>query len=383
MSWRTCFVGHVDRMGLFALVLLACAPGRPTPAARPAADAGRPEARAVAASEAEPRAGHFVIRGAEVVGVGVADVEVKDGRIAAIGAVAAGPPALQRAGRWIVPAAIDSHVHLSYLPGGRRMLDGGVAAAVDLAAPLAALREGEAPSELMVLPSGPMITARGGYPTRDWGSDGYGLEVDGPAAATEAVEALAAAGAKLIKVPVTDAPTLPPATLKAIVTAAHARGLKVAAHALFDRHARAAAEAGVDLLAHVPVEPLQARTVEAWAGRAAISTLSAFGGAAVENLKKLRAAGVTVLYGTDFGNTQLAGISGEEIDLLVEAGLDGQAIVTAMTSAPAQYWGLDSQGPGVLVPGGVASFLIVTADPRATPSTLAEPEAVFIAGTRR
>ncbi|MCY1012538.1 hypothetical protein OV079_44815 [Nannocystis pusilla] len=275
------------RAGLCGLLLLACAPGRAPEAARPVAEARAEQAapREAAASEAEPRAGHFVIRGAEIVGVGVADVEVKDGRIAAIGAVAAGPPELPRAGRWIVPAAIDSHVHLSYLPGGRRMLDGGVAAAVDLAAPLTALREREAPPELVVLPSGPMITARAGYPTRDWGSDGYGLEVDGPAAATEAVETLAAAGARLIKVPVTDGPTLPPATLKAIVTAAHARGLKVAAHALFDRHARTAAEAGVDLLAHVPVEPLQARTVEAWAGRAAISTLSAFGGAAVENLE--------------------------------------------------------------------------------------------------
>jgi imidazolonepropionase-like amidohydrolase len=100
----------------------------------------------------------------------------------------------------------------------------------------------------------------------------------------------------------------------------------------------------------------------------------------------LRAAGTTVLYGTDLGNTQLAAISGEEIDLLLEAGLDGQAIVTAMTTAPARYWGLDQAtppGPGVLRVDGVASFMIVAADPRLTPTTLAEPEAVFVAGVRR
>ncbi|WAS92660.1 amidohydrolase family protein [Nannocystis punicea] len=343
-------------------------------------------APSVSAVEAEPRGGHFVIRGAEIVGVGVADLAVKDGRIAAIGSVPAGPPELRRAGRWIVPAAIDSHVHLSFLPGGRRLLDAGVAAVVDLAAPLSGLAEREAPPELVVLPSGPMITARGGYPTRDWGSDGYGLEVESAAAAEQAVDTLADAGAKVIKVPVTDAPALPPATLRALVTRAHARGLKVAAHALLDRHARVAAEAGADVLAHAPVEPLQARTVEAWAGRAVISTLSAFGGAAGENLTKLRAAGMTVLYGTDLGNTQIAAISGEEIDLLLEAGLDGQAILTAMTTAPAQYWGLDQAtppGPGVLRVGGVASFMIVAADPRLTPGTLAEPEAVFVAGVRR
>jgi imidazolonepropionase-like amidohydrolase len=334
----------------------------------------------------EPRGGHFAIRGAEIVGVGVADLEVKDGRVVAIGAVAAEVPALQRAGRWIVPAAIDSHVHLSYLPGGRRLLDGGVAAVVDLAAPLTALREREAPPELVVLASGPMITARAGYPTRDWGEDGFGLEVEGVTAAVQAVETLATAGAKVIKVPVTDGPTLPPATLRAIVQAAHARGLKVAAHALFDRHARAAADAGADLLAHAPVEPLQAGTVEAWAGRAVISTLSAFGGAAGENLARLRAAGATVLYGTDLGNTQVPAISSEEIALLMAAGLDGSAIVAAMTTTPAQYWGLDraeTPGPGVLAVGGVASFLVLAADPRTSPGALAEPEAVFIAGSQR
>jgi len=360
--------------------LLACAPGRAPEAARPSGPAPVKPPEVAEVAEAEPRAGHFVIRGADIVGVGVADLEVKDGRVAAIGAVLAGPPELRRAGRWIAPAVIDSHVHLSYLPAGRRLLDGGVAAVVDLAAPLAALREGEAPPELVVVPSGPMITARGGYPTRDWGRDGYGLEVADARAGEQAVDALADAGARVIKVPVTDAPALSPATLRAIVTRAHARGLKVAAHALFDGHARAAAEAGADVLAHAPVEPLAEGTVQAWAGRAVIGTLSAFGGAAVDNLTRLRAAGVTVLYGTDLGNTQVTAISGEEIDLLVAAGLDGPAIVAAMTTAPAQYWGLEV---GTLRVGGPASLIIVAADPRLTPATLAEPEAVFIAGARR
>lgn len=360
---------------------MACAPGRAPAAARPGPDVREAASQVgVEAAPVAPREGHFVIRGAELVGVGAVDVEVKDGVIAAIGAAPAGLPSQPATGRWIVPAAIDSHVHLSYLPAGRRLLDGGVAAVIDLAAPLADLADSDAPRELVVLRSGPMITARGGYPTRDWGADGYGLEVDDRRAAEQAVETLADAGARVIKVPVTDAPALSPAMMRAIVARAHARGLKVAAHALFDRHARAAAEAGADVLAHAPVEPLQAATVEAWAGRAVVSTLSAFGGAAVDNLRRLRAAGATVLYGTDLGNTQLAGISGEEIELLVQAGLEGQAILTAMTEAPARYWGL---GSGTLAVGGPATFLIVAADPRATPTTLAEPEAVYVHGVRR
>ena len=47
---------------------------------------------------------------------------------------------------------------------------------------------------------------------------------------------------------------------------------------------------------------------------AVVSTLAAFGGspAAVDNLRRLHAAGATVLYGTDLGNTRDAGPSAEE-----------------------------------------------------------------------
>lgn len=387
MARRTCVSGHLIEVTARAwLVALAtgCASGT-APASGEAPATRAVEVRAEArAPQPAPLAGHFVVRGAEVVGVGVVDVEVRDGVIAAIGTGGPGLPVVAATGRWIVPAAIDSHVHLSYLPAGRRLLRAGVAAVVDLAAPLEALQERDAPPELTVLRSGPMITARGGYPTRDWGADGFGLEVDGAKAAGQAVDTLADAGARVIKVPVTDPPVLGAAALRAIVARAHARGLKVVAHALLDGHARAAAEAGADVLAHSPVEPLQEATVKAWAGRAVIGTLSAFGGAAPANLRRLRAAGATVLYGTDLGNTQLIGISGEEIELLQEAGLDGTAILEAMTAAPAKFWGLlDEGGPGVLRVGGPASFLILRGDPRMTPLALAEPEAVFVGGRRQ
>jgi imidazolonepropionase-like amidohydrolase len=336
------------------------------------------------AARAEEPAGHFVIRGATVVGVGPADVEVRDGKIAAIGATANAASEVAAAGQWVVPACIDSHVHLSYLPVGRRVLAGGVAAVVDLAAPIEALTRPDSPPELLVWRSGPMITARGGYPTQDWGSDGYGLEVDGAEAAARAVDTLADAGAKLIKVPVTEARALEPKALRAIVERAHARGLKVAAHALLDRQAKIAADEGVDVLAHAPVEPLREATVAAWSGRAVISTLDAFGGSreAVENLRRLRAAGATVLYGTDLGNTRSPGIDAEELGLLVEAGFDGRAIVAAMTLVPRDYWGM-SGGPGSLTVGGPASFIIVPRDPLVEPMALAEPTAVYVAGVRQ
>jgi len=94
-----------------------------------------------------------------------------------------------------------------------------------------------------------------------------------------------------------------------------------------------------------------------------------------------------VLYGTDLGNTREAGISGDEIDLLVETGLDGAAVLAAATATPAAFWSFpgDSPGtegarPGTLAPGGPASLLILAADPRMTPRTLAAPLAVYIDG---
>lgn len=94
-----------------------------------------------------------------------------------------------------------------------------------------------------------------------------------------------------------------------------------------------------------------------------------------------------MLFGTDLGNTREAGISGDEIDLLVEAGLSGDAVLAAATATPAGFWsfaaaspGTEGGRPGILAPGGPASLLILAADPRMTPRTLA---AVYIDGQLR
>ena len=324
----------------------------------------------------------FAIRGAEVLGYGVVDVEVDGGKIVAIGAVDAGLPGVDARGRFIAPTFVDSHVHLAYWPVGEELLDHGVTAVVDLAAPLAWLDAPRVPPELRVIASGPMITARRGYPTRGWGADGYGREVGGPREAEAAVDELHAHGAKIIKLPITDGPALAEDALRAAVQRAHERGLKVVSHALMDVEVRTAAAVGVDVLAHTPVEAVS--DAAAWRGRAVISTLSAFGGSSetIDNLRQLRAAGATVLYGTDLGNSRDAGISYDEIELLVVAGLDGPAILDAGTRAPAAYWGLPG-GVGAISVGGPADLLILQADPRTTPLTLAQPEAVYVAGVRR
>ena len=361
---------------LLLLNLSACAGHS---ACQPAADSA--VELAAAPDTAAEQEGAVVLSGGSLAGGEVADVRLEDGVIAAVGSVSLeGAVGVDVAGKWLAPAFVDSHVHLAYQPDAEGMLDGGVVAAVDLAAPVDFLTAELDP--LTVIAAGPMITAPGGYPTQSWGSGGYGLECEDDAAAA-AVDSLADMGAGVIKVPLTSGPTLSEAALAAVVETAHSRGLKVAVHALSDDEAALAAAVGVDVLAHTPTAALSESTIAAWADGAVISTLAAFGGGSttVANLVALREAGATVLYGTDFGNLRTAGIVEEELALLAEAGLSGAEILAAGTSAPAQWWGLS--GLGALVVGGEGSVLVLGSDPMVDAAALAAPEQVWVRGVRR
>src|SRR5207249_6999813 len=98
---------------------------------------------------------------------------------------------------------------------------------------------------------------------------------------------------------------------------------------------------GADVLAHTPVEPLPDDLVQQAAARHVwlVSTLHAFGGtsAALDNLRRLRAAGVRVAYGTDLGNQGTApGIDANELALLGKTGFSGREAIEAATSAAAE-----------------------------------------------
>lgn len=326
----------------------------------------------------------LLLQGGTVVGQGLADVRVVAGEITEIGALTAQPEetVIDVSGRFLAPAFIDSHVHMLYLPLHEAMAAGGVAAVVDMAAPVQIFDTSLAP--LRVLAAGPMITAVAGYPTQSWGANGYGLECADAEAAADAVEQLHDLGAALIKLPITTGAQLDDAALKAATDAAHALDLPVASHALSNEQALRAALAGVDVLAHTPTEALAPSTTAMWSGRAVVSTLRAFGGspAAVGNLQALRAAGATVVYGTDFGNTSTPGIDLGELMLLQQAGLTPQEILSAGTSAPAQLWMGDEAPLGAIEVGKDASLLVLTVDPLIDPLTLADPAMVFIRGVQ-
>src|SRR5258705_12555677 len=101
------------RFLITAAVVAACGNGKPTP-------------RAEVGSSA-PAAGVTARLGDDVV-----TITIDGDRIAAVTPAAPGAAATG----WVMPAIIDSHVHLAFWPVGKELADHGVAGAVDLAGPL-------------------------------------------------------------------------------------------------------------------------------------------------------------------------------------------------------------------------------------------------------
>ena len=275
-------------------------------------------------------------------------------RIVSAGAAADAPPSDREVeGDWfLMPGAVDHHVHIG-LSDPRAVLRGGVTACRDLAWPpdeifpladLSAATDFDGPR---VIAAGPMLTARGGYPSRaGWCPPGGWVEVEGPEEAGASVERMAEQDPAAVKIALNAeaGPTLSDRELVAACQAAHRQGLRVTAHVQGPGQAERAVGAGVDELAHCPwTERLADDLVEAVARRmSVVSTLDihSYGKrtpqleVAVDNLSRLRAAGATVLYGTDLGNGPIPpGIHAGEALHLAAAGLSADAILDSMTRA--------------------------------------------------
>ena len=316
-----------------------------------------------------------------------AALAVDAGRIAG---EARNPPAgartLDASGLLLLPAFVDAHVHLSVAGNvvdvAAAELRGGVAAVLDLGEPERILPISAGP--LRVRFAGPLLTAPRGYPTQSWGANGYGLELATADDARTAVQRLAKAGARFVKLAFDRRfPVLDAEVARSAAGEAHRLGLRVAAHALDVDAARRALAAGADVLAHTPVEPLPDDLVREVAARKlwVISTLHAFGGTAgaLDNLRRLRAAGVRVAYGTDLGNQGTApGIDAKELELLASAGLSLREVIAAATVASAELLG--EADLGHLRRGAAASVIGVPEAALQDARLLAHPPLVLIDG---
>jgi imidazolonepropionase-like amidohydrolase len=291
-------------------------------------------------------------------------------------------------GLTVLPGVIDTHVHLDFYPPGD-VLAGGVTTVRDLgwpAARLARLRRDAGTTAPRLLAAGQILTVPGGYPIRAaWAPPGTARPVGGAEDAATAVAELAEAGAAVVKVALDErvGPTLPPATLAALVNSARGHGLAVTAHVAGAQQVEKALDAGVAELAHWPFtrRQLPGALVRRMAGAVTVVPTMHIEptGARLAGLAAFVAHGGRVVYGTDLGNQgPPPGIDVVELGLMVEAGLTGGQAIAAATGGAAAHLALD--GLGRVAPGAVADLVAVEGDPLAGLAALERVRLVSLGG---
>jgi hypothetical protein len=265
-----------------------------------------------------------------------------------------------------------------------------------------------------VYSAGTLVTAAGGHGTE------FGMRIptlDRAEDAAAFIDARLAEGSDFIKLVMEDAalyggarPTLSAQSVQAAIRAAKARNRLVVVHVSTQRDALLALQAGADGLAHVFQDaPANAEFIALARQKRAfvIPTLSVLqqtgpgsgprlaedarlkplllpeqqdtlqrifprranteqlGANALRSVASLRAAGISILAGTDAGNPGTAhGVSLHgELTLLVTAGLTPLQALIAATSEPARRFGLADRGR--IAPGMRADLVLVDGDPTA------------------
>ncbi|WAS96465.1 amidohydrolase family protein [Nannocystis punicea] len=368
-------------------------------------------------------------------------VAVQGDRVVAVGpdlVVAAGATVVEGAGRTLLPGLIDAHTHVQSPDQLRQALVFGVTTELDmftLPAVSGPLRKAVAGAGGRLLAdfrsAGILATAPGGHGTE------YGFAIPtltGPDQAPAFVAARLAEGSDYLKIVLDDGsgfgltlPTLAVDTVRALVEAAHARGLTTVVHVSSQREAIAALEAGADGLAHVfadgPAsdafvalardkqvfvadtlavlfglcEPGHGKAIaddpelKPFLGPADARALSATWPIALPagacehvlaSVGALHRAGVPLLASTDAPNpgTVHGASLHDELALLVRAGLPATAALAAATSVPADRFKLSDRGR--VAAGKRADLLLVRGDPTTDITATRAIESVWKAGHR-
>ncbi len=322
-------------------------------------------------------------------------------------------------GKTLLPGLVDCHTH-TFLPDhAKQAAIFGVTTELDMFtdhAFAARLRSEEAAGKALdradLRSAGTLVTAPGGHGTE------YGLTIPTIAAPDQAqafVDARIAEGSDYIKI-VYDGgesfgakiPTITRGTLAAVIRAAHARKKLAVVHIMTRERARDAIDEGADGLVHLfvdqPVDDALVRlaaekhafviptltvlesvggigsgaslvddpALAPWIGPADAASLKRFfpsrttaevRAIPLETVRKLKAAGVPILAGTDADNPGTAhGASvHRELELLVKSGLSPSEALAAATSVPASIFGLADRGR--IAPGLRADLVLVDGDP--------------------
>ena len=346
------------------------------------------------------------------------DVWVADGRIMRAGQRLDLPDdlsGLDGRGYTLIPGLIDGHVHSigstlndSLRFGVTTVLDQFMAPSEFVTARRPA-REAVGPgTEADLFSAGMAATAPGGHGTQ------YGIPVDtltGPNEAADWVRARKAEGSDWIKIIYEDGsayggtiPALSGETVAALVVAAHAEGLAAVVHVSTLERALEAVTLGADGLVHVwhdevvteadarrfadadvfvvptlsvivsaadsQVTQLVGEIDDAFLSPMQSQTLASrlpgmlpeYGAVALENVRRLHAAGVPLVAGTDAPNPGTgAGISMHgELRLLARAGMGSAEVLAAAASVAADMFGVSDRGR--IAEGQLADLLLVRGD---------------------
>ena len=300
-------------------------------------------------------------------------------------------PVLGDGSGWLGPGVVDAHVHLAF-GGPEEALRGGVVGVRDLGSPPSRLAGWSGCCAPHVQVAGPVIGAPGGYPTRTWGRGGFGAAAATPEQARALVGRLDSDGVDLVKIalePADDQPVPSRQVLRAVIDEAHHRGLAVTCHALSADMVRRAVDAGVDELAHCPVEMLDDELMGdlARSGIRVVSTLQTLSTGADGRGPRpvaaaLVAAGVELVHGTDLGNTGTrTGVDPRELDRLADAGLGREGALLAAVTAGVRSVGRGRNIPdGRVAVGGPANLVLLHHDPLHDPSVWRAPQVVVAGG---
>ena len=311
-----------------------------------------------------------------------------DGRIGDGSADAVvGAAVVNAEGTVLLPGLIDCHMHLKGRESLETLATYGVTTGLDMAtwpaSQFQSLRGLRGVADFRT--AGMAATSQGSTHSRIPTYPDVAL-VDSPDKAERFVEVQVADGVDYIKI-IADLPGPTQDVLDALVAAAHARGLKVIAHAALYEAVRMSLAAGADIITHAPLDrALDDATAETMLaqGTVFIPTLTMMKGVAAnltaagvpgvsyahahESTRAMHAAGVPVLAGTDayIGSfTRASPPYGEsmhdELALLVDAGLSTAEALRAATSTAAHAFSLDDRG--AITPGLRADLVLVDGDP--------------------
>ncbi|MCC7055357.1 MAG: amidohydrolase family protein [Gemmatimonadaceae bacterium] len=363
-----------------------------------------------------------------------ATILVRAGRIVAAGPAArvripAGAERIALTGKFVMPGLVNGHGHAGSVRDLATYAAYGVTTVFSLGdepADVFAARRSqakEAPAHARVFLSGPVLTATS------------------PDEARAQVADVAARGVDIVKIRVDDnlgtARKMAPEVYRAVIEAAHARGLRVAVHLYYLDDAKLLLAAGADYIAHsvrdLPVDSafvsalvaakvcytptlmrevstfvyestpaffsdslflahanrdwmatvLQPARQEATRTSASAQRYKAQLPVAMRNLLAVHRAGVPIAMGTDTG--PLGRFQGYfelmELEMMVDAGMTPAAALQSATSVAARCMGVDRE-VGTLEPGKWADLLVLDASPLERISNLRRQHSVWIGGER-